>query len=70
MEESQAQQTKGDEEASRIGPLPEGDLTADRLDEFLALPDRQKIRWALQTETRVRLRKMEHPHGLGKPKQA
>jgi len=40
--------------------LPQGDLTIDRMDEFLALPDRQKMRWALQTETRVRLNKVEH----------
>ena len=40
--------------------FPTGDLTVDRVDEFLALTDREKICWALQTETRVRLAKVEN----------
>ena len=39
--------------------LPDDDLTVHRLDEFLSLTDRQKICWALQTETRVRLEKVK-----------
>lgn len=38
-----------------------GELTRDKLDDFFSpmLSDRQRMSWALQTETRVRLRKLQ-----------
>ena len=40
----------------------EDDLTFRRLDEWIQLSDRQKICWALQTETRLRLSKVKNRH--------
>ena len=46
----------------QLSPLTD-DLTRDRIDEFFdcsnGLTDRQRLAWALQTEARVRLAKVE-----------